>query len=116
MTRKLLPVALLLIIGVVTVSGCAKLTYKRWNTLTLQSDKPEVEAVLGPPNQYRKDDRWMYHNDERQVTVTVEYADGDRVTYSRWFDPEHGLHEIGKPAIEGTDLIERETKRTDINP
>ncbi len=110
-------ICLLMVAGVVLAAGCSeKLTYKRWQTLTLQSPKTEVEAVLGDPNDLEKDDHWRYHNPDKQITVNVEFVGGEKVTYSRWFDPEHGLHEIGKAAIEGTDLIERDTRKTHINP
>ena len=107
----------LVVAGVALVAGCSeKLTYERWQTLTLQSPKAEVEAVLGDPNQYKKDAAWMYHNPDQQITVNVEFVGGNRVTYSRWVDPQHGVHEMGKAAIEGTNLIERDTRKTDINP
>ncbi len=98
-------------------SGCAKLTYERWQTLTTESSRMEVETVLGTPDRfgYQKPDRWMYHNPDEQITCTVEFAGGgDKLTYSQWVDPKHGRHEIGKPEIEGSSLIERQTKTTNI--
>lgn len=95
--------------------GCSKLTYENWKTLTLQSPKAEVEAVLGEPNQYRMEDRWMYHDPDRQVTVNFEFREGDKVTYSRWVDPDHGVHEIGTAEIVDSNLIERETGKTDFD-
>ena len=104
-----------LVAGIVFVTGCSeKLTYDRWKTLTLQSSKMEVEQVLGDPNEYRKDDRWMYHNPEKQISVNVEFVGGRKITHTRWVDPKHGVHEMGRPAIEGTNLIERDTSKTDI--
>jgi len=109
--------SVLLIAGVVLAAGCSnKLTFARWQTLTLESPKAEVEAVLGTPNQWKKDESWMYHDPDKQITVNVEFVGGDKLTYSRWVDPVHGVHEIGKPAIEGSELIERETRKTVINP
>ena len=106
----------LMLAGVALVAGCSeKLTFKRWQTLTTQSPKGEVETVLGTPNQLEKADHWMYHNPDKQITVNVEFVGGDKVTYSRWIDADHGVHEMGKSAIEGTDLIQRETSKTDIN-
>lgn len=97
-------------------SGCAKLTYERWQTLNTASSKMEVETVLGDPNQYKKADRWMYHNPDEQITCTVEFAGGgDNLTYSQWVDPKHGRREIGKAEIEGSNLIQRETGKTDID-
>lgn len=105
-----------LLIAAPLLVGCAeKLTFQRWQTLTLQSPKAEVETVLGKPNQLCKDEHWMYHNPDKQITVNVEFVGGDTLTYSRWIDPDHGIHEIGKSAIEGTNLIQRETSKTDIN-
>ena len=106
-----------LMAGATLATGCSeKLTFQRWQTLTLQSPKGEVEAVLGSPNQHRKHDHWMYHNSDKQITVNVEFVGDEKVTYSRWVDSKHGVHEIGTAAIEGTDLIERDTRKTDINP
>lgn len=102
--------------GAALLAGCSeKLTYERWQTLTLQSPKAEVETVLGSPNQWRKDESWMYHNPDKQITVNVEFVGGDNVTYSQWVDPGHGMHEIGTAAIENTELIERKTGKTDID-
>ena len=116
MLRKV-AMCVLLVVGVVVVTGCAqKLTFDCWSTLTLQSSKMEVETVLGAPNEYKKADRWMYHKPDEQITVNVEFVGDDKVTYSRWVDSEHGVHEIGKAAIEGTELIERDTGSTRINP
>lgn len=104
-----------LVAGIAFVVGCSeKLTYDRWRTLTLQSSKMEVEQVLGDPNEYRRDDRWMYHNSEKQITVNVEFEGGQKITHTRWVDPKHGVHEMGRAAIEGTNLIERETNKTVI--
>ncbi len=106
----------LMVAGAAALAGCSeKLTYKRWQTLTLQSHKAEVETVLGSPNQWQKNETWMYHNPDKQITVNVEFVDGDNVTYSRWVDSEHGLHEIGTAAIENTELIDRKTSKTDID-
>ena len=108
--------SVLVLAGVVLLTGCAtKLTYERWRTLTLQSPKTEVETVLGDPDALRKDDHWMYHNSDKQITVNVEFVGGDTITYSRWVDPDHGVHEIGTGAIEGTDLIDRGVQKTDID-
>jgi hypothetical protein len=97
-------------------AGCTKLTYEHWKTLTLQSTKPEVEAVLGNDHvAWRKADSWMYHDPDRQVSVSLEFANGDKVSYSRWSDPQHGMEELGKAAIEGPVLKERETRKSDIN-
>jgi hypothetical protein len=106
-----------LLAGLALLGGCSqKLTYERWQTLTLQSDKSEVKAVLGTPNKWEKQDAWMYHDSDRQVTVNVEFVGGDTVTYTRWIDPDHGVHEIGTSEIEGGNLMRRETSKTDINP
>ncbi len=106
----------LVLASIVLLTGCAtKLTYGRWRTLTLQSPKAEVETVLGEPDTLRTDDHWMYHNPDKQITVNVEFVGSDNITYSRWVDPDHGVHEIGTGAIEDTDLIERGVRKTDIN-
>jgi hypothetical protein len=96
-------------------TGCSKLTYERWSTLNTQSSKVEVKAVLGDKDiAYEKPDTMMYHNPDRQVSVNFEFAN-DKITWSRWVDPEHGMHEIGKAAIENTNLKERDTRKSDIN-
>ncbi|MHC4675067.1 MAG: hypothetical protein ACYTBZ_21490 [Planctomycetota bacterium] len=116
MIKKTVMCALMLAV-IALVAGCAeKLKYERWQILTLQSPKAEVETVLGTPNQWKKDDAWMYHNPDKQITVNVEFVGVDKVTYSRWVDPKHGVHTIGKPQIEGGELIESATGKTDINP
>lgn len=114
MLRKLAWCALLAA-GIGFLCGCSKLQYKNWQTLTLQSSKMEVATVLGEPNKWKKEEAWMYHDGDRQVTVNCEFVGGDNLTYSRWVDPQHGVHEIGRAAIEGTDLIDRDTRKTDIN-
>ena len=107
----------LVLAGVAIVTGCSeKLAYERWQTLTLESPKGEVKAVLGDPNQLEEDEHWIYHNPDKQITVNVEFVGVDKVTYSRWVDPKHGMHAIGKSQIEGGDLIESTTGKTDINP
>lgn len=116
MTLRKTVVCVLVPAAVGLLAGCAKLTFERWETLTLQSSKMEVETVLGTPNQYRKDNAWMYHDPDKQITCKVEFAGGDQMTYSQWVDPEHGRHEKGKPEIETGNLINRETRKTDINP
>ncbi len=106
---------MLVVVVAGSMVGCTKLTFDNWQTLTLQSPKVEVETVLGTPNQYKQADRWQYHDPDRQVTVNVEFIDGNKVTYSRWVDSEYGVHELGTPAIKNTNLIERETSKTDID-
>ncbi len=98
------------------ISGCSKLTFERWQTLTLQSSKSEVEAVLGTPNDVRTDTRWRWHDPDEQITCTAEFIGGDLLTYSQWVDPRHGRHTIGTPEIENGNLIRRETGTTKINP
>ncbi len=115
MTFRKIAVCVLVFVALGIVSGCAKLTFERWQTLNTQSTKPEVEATLGTPNQYQKADRWMYHDPDRQVTCSVEFVGGDKLTYSQWVDPEHGKHEIGTAEIDKGNLIQRETGKTDIN-
>lgn len=97
-------------------AGCTKLTYERWKTLNLESSKAEVEAVLGNDHvAWRKADSWMYHDPDRQVSVSFEFSGADKVSYSRWVDPQHGMEEIGKAAIEGPVLQERDTRRSDVS-
>jgi hypothetical protein len=116
MTLKTFVMGGLIIAAAAFTSGCAKLTFERWQTLNTQSSKMEVETVLGEPNGYKKADRWMYHNPDEQITCTVEFAGGgDNLTYSQWVDPKHGRHETGKAEIEGSNLIQRETGKTDID-
>jgi len=96
-------------------AGCSKLTYKRWQTLTLLSTKDEVQTVLGDDHVLsRKPDRWMYHDADRQISVNLEFAEQDRLSYSRWLDPDHGVQEIGRASIEDSDVIEREMGRRDF--
>jgi len=106
----------LVLAAVAIVTGCSEqLTYERWQTLTPESSKAEVRAVLGQPNEWEKDDTWMYYNPDKDIAVTVEFTGGDTLTYSRWVDHERGSHEIGTAAIESTDLMQRDTSKTDID-
>jgi hypothetical protein len=117
MTAKKITLFVLAVTAAAFVLGCSKLTYERWETLDLHSSKTEVEAVLGNPGKYgwQKNDQWMYHDPDRQVTCTVEFVGGDKLTYTQWVDPDQGRHEKGTAAIEGTPLIQRETGKTNIN-
>jgi hypothetical protein len=106
----------LTVVALILLTGCTqKLTYERWQTLTHQSTKGEVETVLGTPNQLRQTDRWMYHDDDRQVTVNLEFTGRNQISYSRWIDPKKGVHEFGKARIEDSDMLERSTSKTDID-
>ncbi len=114
MIRKAFAMSGVLVVMVAFVAGCSeKLTYERWQTLTTQSPKTEVETVLGEPYQ-QSDNRWVYHNSDKQITCDVDFGPGDKVMYSRWVDPKHGTHEIGTNEIEKGNLIQREIHRTDI--
>jgi hypothetical protein len=117
MTAKKIALFVLVVAAAALVFGCSKLTYERWETLNLQSSKLEVEAVLGSPDKYgwQKNEQWMYHDPDRQVTCTMEFVGSDKLTYTQWVDPEHGRREKGTAAIEGTPLIQRETGKTNIN-
>jgi len=117
MNAKKAVVMVLALVGFIWMSGCTKLTYDRWKTLTPQSSKGEVEAVLGDEHvAFKKAEAWMYHDPDRQVSVNLEFVGGDKVTYSRWVDPQYGMHEFGTAAIEGTNLKERDTRKTTITP
>jgi hypothetical protein len=87
--------------------GCTTLTYENWNAIPLQATKPDVRAVLGEPTGYAQEDRWMYHDPERQVIVTFEFMDSQVLNYTSWSDPVYGPVQKGTPSIGTTDTTER---------
>lgn len=80
-------------------AGCAeKLTFDRWQTLRVGATVEEVEATLGPPWQ-REEATWVYYDSKRHIAVTAIFSE-NRLSYTRWTDPDHGQISRGETVSE----------------
>lgn len=91
---RLVPLAALALLA----CGCEqKLTYERFQTLSV-GDSPEVvETTLGKP--WMKGvggQTWVYQDQDRGISASVYFQDA-KVARKKWSDPDHGLQ--GDPAV-----------------
>lgn len=76
----------------VVLCGCSeKLTYERFQTISVGDSPQTVEAILGKPwMKSINDQAWVYQNVDRGINAVIYFQDS-QVTSKKWGDATHGL-------------------------
>ena len=97
MLRKMSVAALLGFVLFVFV-GCSKVTRQNYDMLKVgASTKLEVESSLGKTYTARGDDQWEYEEENRDLSVMIQFDQAGKVSRKEWIDAKHNVWDTDPP-------------------
>ena len=100
--RKM-PLFILSVVGLVSFSsGCAenKLTRQNYDTIVEGgSNRDEVRHTLGDKYMARSPHEWEYEDEDRNLSVVINFDDAGKVQAKEWRDATNGAWEGQRPGI-----------------